>query len=78
VTVLALFLGNPSNIKLRPEDPRAEARHAYRLEHLHHGQLEEDGKAVVTAAQGCMDKYCTAFLWIVPTRAAGSYKLPQG
>jgi len=31
-----------------------------------------------TVDAGCDGSWCTALLWIVPARVAGSYKVPQG
>jgi len=31
-----------------------------------------------TVDNGCNTSWCTALLWIVPAKVAGSYKIPQG
>src|SRR5438105_3321288 len=40
------------------------------------GEWQPDDKQTVDA--GCDGSWCTALLWIVPARVAGSYKVPQG
>ena len=77
-TVITLFLGERSNSRLRPKILSLKPGTRIVSNSFTMGNWEEDGKAVLTAAQGCKEKYCTAFLWIVPARIAGSYKLPQG
>src|SRR5262249_49783817 len=37
-------------------------------------QADETG----SADNGCESSWCTALLWIVPAKVAGSYKTPQG
>jgi hypothetical protein len=37
-------------------------------------QADETGNA----DNGCESSWCTALLWIVPAKVAGSYKTPQG
>jgi hypothetical protein len=41
------------------------------------GEWKDDETATVEESQGC-SYYCTAHLWIVPAKVAGSWQLPQG
>ena len=38
---------------------------------------EPDETAEISPTEGCTS-YCKAYLWIVPAKAAGSWKLPEG
>jgi SAM-dependent methyltransferase len=74
-TVLAIFLLPEMLLKLRPKilDMKPGTRivaNSYTM-----GEWHADDTATVTA--GCTD-WCTAYLWIVPAKVAGSWKLPQG
>ena len=74
-TVLAIFLLPEMLLKLRPKilDMKPGTRivaNSYTM-----GEWHADDTAMVTA--GCTD-WCTAYLWIVPAKVAGSWKLPQG
>ena len=62
-----------------PEDPQPEARHAHRLQYLHHGRLESR-RDPPTWAPGnhCNESWCTALLWIVPAKVAGSWRMENG
>jgi precorrin-6B methylase 2 len=74
-TVLAIFLLPEMLLKLRPKilDMKPGTRivaNSYTM-----GEWQGDSTATVTT--GCTD-WCTAYLWIVPAKVAGTWKLPQG
>jgi precorrin-6B methylase 2 len=74
-TVLAIFLLPEMILKLRPKifDMKPGTRivaNSYTM-----GEWQGDYTATVTT--GCTN-WCTAHLWIVPAKVAGSWKLPQG
>ena len=58
------------------EDPRPEAGHARRLEHLHDGRL--GGRRDSDRVAASCTSWCTALLWIVPAKVEGTWKMPQG
>src|SRR5262249_29712951 len=60
------------------EDPRAQARHARRRQHLQHGGLVPDQTVEIPASAGCNYAWCVVHLWIVPARVDGTYQTPQG
>jgi hypothetical protein len=39
---------------------------------------EADETQTVSPEAGCTASWCTAYLWIVPARVAGTHVLPQG
>jgi hypothetical protein len=41
------------------------------------GEWKWDDSVTASSAEGC-DNYCTAYLWIVPAKIAGTWKTPQG
>ncbi|MBI2961698.1 MAG: class I SAM-dependent methyltransferase [Betaproteobacteria bacterium] len=72
-TVITLFLLTDLNIKLRPTLLTLKPGTRVVSNTFRKGDWEPDE----TFALGC-DTYCTAYLWIVPARAEGKWKLAQG
>jgi Methyltransferase domain len=73
-TVITMFLLPSINIKLRPKI--LDLKPGTRI--VSNSFDMEDWKADETAtASGC-DHWCTAYLWIVPAKVGGTWKLPQG
>jgi hypothetical protein len=73
-TVITMFLLPSINLKLRPKilDLKPGTRivsNSFDME-----QWKPDETAT---AEGCSN-WCTAYLWIVPAKAEGTWKLPQG
>ncbi|MGH7823936.1 MAG: SAM-dependent methyltransferase [Candidatus Binatia bacterium] len=73
-TVITMFLLPSINVKLRPKilDLKPGTRivsNSFDME-----QWKPDQTATVT---GC-DHWCTAYLWIVPAKAGGTWKIPKG
>jgi precorrin-6B methylase 2 len=77
-SVIAMFLLPDINLKLRPKilDLKPGTRIVSNTFTM--GDWEPDESATLTEAQGCKTSWCTALLWIVPARVAGTHKLPQG
>jgi hypothetical protein len=72
-TVITMFLLTELNLKLRPtllsmKPGTRVVSNTFRM-----GAWEPDQSVEV----GC-DTYCTAYLWIVPARVAGTWKTPEG
>ena len=76
-TVITLFLLPELNVKLRPKilDMKPGTRvvsNSFRM-----GEWEPDQTQNVNEKEGC-SAYCTAYLWIVPAKVEGRWKLPDG
>ena len=41
------------------------------------GEWQHDQSSTATGAEGCQT-YCTAYLWIVPAKAEGTWQMPGG
>jgi uncharacterized protein YndB with AHSA1/START domain len=57
------------------EDPRPQARHARRLQQLHHGDWEPDHEPLTATAAAT--PLVHGALWIVPANLRGTYTLPM-
>jgi len=75
-TVITLFLLPDINLKLRPKilNMKPGTRIVSNTFTMGDWQADETGHA----DNGCESSWCTALLWIVPAKVAGSYKTPQG
>src|SRR5688500_10787658 len=75
-TVITMFLLPDINLKLRPKilDLKPGTRIVSNTFTI--GEWEADETATVNA--GCNGSWCTALLWIVPAKVAGTHKLPEG
>jgi hypothetical protein len=74
-TVITLFLLPQINLKLRPKI--LDLRPGTRI--VSNTFTMGDWKADETqSVEGDCTSYCTALLWIVPAKAAGTWKLPNG
>jgi len=73
-TVITMFLLPSINVKLRPKilDMKPGTRVVSNTFDM--GEWKDDETAQV---EGCSN-WCTAHLWIVPAKVAGTWKLPQG
>ena len=74
-TVLTLFLLPEINLKLRPKILNLKAGTRVVSNSFDMGEWQADETS--TIEQGCED-WCTAYLWIVPAKVQGTWKLPQG
>jgi hypothetical protein len=74
--VITLFLLPDINLKLRPKilNMKPGTRIVSNTFTMGDWQADETGHA----DNGCESSWCTALLWIVPAKVAGSYKTPQG
>ena len=75
-TVITMFLLPDINLKLRPKilDLKPGTRIVSNTFTM--GEWKADQTETVT--NGCSSSWCTALLWIVPAKVAGTHKLPQG
>lgn len=76
-TVITMFLLPAINIKLRPRILALKPGTRVVSNSFDMGEWEADEIARLDASSGC-EGYCTARLWIVPARVAGSYRTAQG
>ena len=76
-TVITLFLLPDINLKLRPKilDLKPGTRIVSNTFTM--GEWKDDETATVAETAGC-SYYCTAHLWIVPAKVAGTWHSPQG
>ena len=77
-TVITMFLLPDINLKLRPKilDMRPGTRVVSNSFNM--GDWGPDQTVTLGANEGCEVTWCTAFLWIVPAKVAGSYQHPKG
>src|SRR5437868_5294523 len=76
-TVITMFLLPDINLKLRPKilDMKPGTRIVSNTFTM--GEWQADETHTVDSGS-CPTSWCTALLWIVPAKVAGSYKMPQG
>jgi precorrin-6B methylase 2 len=76
-TVVTLFLLPDINMKLRPKilDMKPGTRIVSNTFTM--GEWKDDETSTVEEAQGC-SYYCTAHMWIVPAKVAGTWVIAQG
>jgi len=78
-TVITMFLLPEINLKLRPKILALKPGTRIVSNTFTMGEWEADQTAELGAGGGgCDNSWCTALLWIVPARVAGTYKVPQG
>ena len=73
--VITMFLLPDINIRLRPKI--LDLKPGTRIVSNSFTMGEWSADATVDAKDGCVS-YCTAYLWIVPAKAEGSWQLAQG
>jgi hypothetical protein len=74
-TVITMFLLPDINIRLRPKILDLKPGTRIVSNSFTMGDWKED--ETTTATEGC-SSYCTAYLWIVPAKVDGTWKMPQG
>jgi SAM-dependent methyltransferase len=74
-TVITMFLLPDINLRLRPKILNLKPGTRIVSNSFDMGEWKPDDTANVT--EGCTN-WCTAYLWIVPAKAEGTWKLPQG
>jgi SAM-dependent methyltransferase len=77
-TVITMFLLPDINMKLRPKILGLKPGTRVVSNSFTMGDWDADEKNTLTSADGCATSWCTALLWIVPARVAGTHKIPQG
>jgi SAM-dependent methyltransferase len=76
-TVITLFLLPDINLKLRPKLLDLKPGTRIVSNSFTMGEWEHDRKVEATSAEGC-ESYCTAYLWVVPAKVGGTWKLADG
>jgi SAM-dependent methyltransferase len=77
-SVITMFLLPEINMKLRPKILALKPGTRVVSNTFTMGAWQADETAELAGGGSCENSWCTALLWIVPARVAGSYKLPQG
>lgn len=74
--VITMFLLPSINMKLRPKilDLKPGTRIVANTFTMEDWQADE----TFTVTEGCESSWCTALLWIVPAKVAGTWAMPQG
>lgn len=76
-TVITLFLLPDLNVKLRPKILDMKPGTRVVSNSFTMGEWQADQTLNVNEKEGC-SAYCTAYLWIVPAKVEGKWKLPDG
>ncbi|RPI47505.1 MAG: methyltransferase domain-containing protein [Betaproteobacteria bacterium] len=76
-TVVTMFLLPDINIRLRPKILDMKPGTRIVSNSFTMGEWKWDDSVTAGADEGCTS-YCTAYLWIVPAKVAGTWKTPQG
>lgn len=76
-TVITLFLLDEINIKLRPKLLGLKPGTRVVSNTFTMGQWRADSSAKVTTKEGCTS-YCNVYLWIVPAKVEGAWRLAAG
>jgi len=76
-TVITMFLLPDINLKLRPRLLALKPGARVVSNTFSMGEWKADQTAILEPESGC-SSWCTALLWIVPARVAGTYSLPLG
>lgn len=76
-TVITMFLLDRINLQLRPKilDLKPGTRIVSNTFTM--GEWTADGQVNASDKEGCQS-YCVGYLWIVPAKVAGTWKMPQG
>jgi SAM-dependent methyltransferase len=77
-SVITMFLLPEINLKLRPKLLALKPGTRIVSNSFTMGEWKPDDKAELSSAAGCKSSWCTALLWIVPARVAGTYNVAQG
>ncbi len=76
-SVITMFLLPDINLKLRPKILGLKPGTRIVSNTFTMGEWVADETATADEKEGC-SSYCVAYLWIVPAKVDGSWKLPQG
>jgi SAM-dependent methyltransferase len=77
-SVITMFLLPEINLKLRPKILGLKPGTRIVSNTFTMGEWQADETATVGEDKDCTGSWCTALLWIVPARVAGTWKVPQG
>ena len=77
-TVITMFLLPDLNLRLRPRLLELKPGTRVVSNSFNMGDWDPDDTVTVSVDSGCENSYCTAYLWIVPARVAGTHRLAQG
>ena len=77
-TVITMFLLPEINLKLRPKILRLKPGTRIVSNSFTMGDWQADAKIDLAEQHSCDGSWCTALLWIVPARVAGTYQVPEG
>ncbi len=77
-TVITMFLLPELNLELRPAILDLKPGTRIVSNYFDMGEWQADQSVAVGRAEGCDTVYCQAYLWIVPAKVGGIWKLPQG
>jgi SAM-dependent methyltransferase len=75
-TVITMFLLPDINLKLRPKILDLKPGTRIVSNSFTMGEWQHDRSVQATESEGCQS-YCTAYLWIVPAKVEGSWKLAE-
>jgi len=76
-TVITMFLLPDINLRLRPKILDLKPGTRIVSNSFTMGEWQHDRSVHATDKEGC-ESYCTAYLWIVPAKVDGVWKLPDG
>ncbi len=76
-TVITMFLLDRLNLQLRPKLLNLKPGTRLVSNTFTMGEWNEDDKVNASDKEGCQS-YCVAYLWIVPAKVGGTWKMPQG
>jgi len=79
-TVVTMFLLPEINLRLRPKilDMKPGTRVVSNTFTMGEWKADETADLGAGGNGSCNESWCTALLWIVPAKVAGTHKLPQG
>src|SRR5262245_41805777 len=77
-TVITMFLLPDINLKLRPKILDLKPGTHIVSNSFTMGDWKEDERAELGQNAGCTVSWCTALLWIVPAKVAGTWQIPNG
>jgi hypothetical protein len=76
-TLITLFLLPDINLRLRPKILDLKPGTRIVSNSFTMGEWQHDRSVEASEKEGCQS-YCTAYLWIVPAKVEGTWRLPQG
>lgn len=77
-TVITMFLLPEINLKLRPIILNMKPGTRVVSNSFNMKEWTPDKTVTVRVDEGCDNNFCEAYLWIVPAKVEGKWKLPQG